>query len=588
MESIRIHEEDFDIILYLDNNSFFGYKYNNDNTIEKIDENVFKYFNFLTCSNNYSTLANDGEYKVILDNNTNFKHYYKDDKEDYEMFFLNNGKELISYQSDKVKIMIKNISKAFIIGTATVCISLSGMNMVQAKTNQISNNAPSNQQIIVENLVPLNEKTIESANVYVANNDLTYDDVKSLIYGSSKLTDDEKKLLCNEDFINDSLEIINKSNLLKFDLLSSLRDIDIESYHDNDEMVHGYYKPITPNIIYIKDYNEMTSKIKDTISHEEMHMWQYHYSEYTLLKEACAEIMSEEYFEDSKVNSYYSEVFLVKKLMEIIGSKPVLEYNYTGNKKLIDNEVKPYLTSEQYKSFVECLNFQYNDSDELHKIDEEFNSLLNIIYKNKYGKNPSEDLVISLLDKKDNSLKRDYFNKAKKNESYYMDRKTISTISMTLDAAIQRNYVLVQEEVKEYVDYDHVYDFLAAHNNKGLTRRCQYIENFKEERASYKKDGVKVSGYLGDEYMQDIPEEELIEKGIILECDYYYIKDRKMITSKEYFNKEYNEKNKLNFIANLDKCYNVVFNEDGDLVIYISSIMPLPTIDEKFESSKVR
>ena len=99
---------------------------------------------------------------------------------------------------------------------------------------------------------------------------------------------------------------------------------------------------------------------------------------------------------------------------------------------------------------------------------------------------------------------------------------------------------------------------------------------------------MKITGYYNDELLSNVPEQELIEKGIILECEYYYIKDSKKLTPKEFFNNEYNSNSRLNYMPNTDKCYYVTFNGDGDMEVYFSSKTYLPTINEKFENQRSR
>ena len=590
MEAVRIHEKNYNIVLYLDNDKFFGYKFNKDNTIEKIDNNVFKYFNVLTCSNNYSILPNENEYKVVLDNETKFKHYYKDGKEDIEMFFKNNGKELISYQQSNATKAIRNISKAFIIGSTTICLSLGAYHLVELHANKPSNVNINKQEVSVENNIAIDELTHDQLIARVANNDITYEDVKSLIYGSNGLSDEEKEFLCNEDYIKDVLEIINESNLVKYDLLSSLQGINIKSYNDYESNVYGYYNPSTPNTIYIKNYNGLTNKTKDTISHESVHMYQYHYCDYEILKEACAEIASEEYFDVYGINAYNDQIIAVKKLMEIIGPKPVFYYTYTGDFSLIDKEVRPYLSDLEYGQFINSLNYDYNNDNVNNSKLKKLNELIAIMYKNKFNKDIKDDVVMNLLNENNQTLVRYYSNERKitPDNSYYLDKENITTLNMTLNAAIMGEYVIAEEEVKEYVSSDKVYEYLKEHNNKGLIRHCTYVDGFKEEKASYKADGVKVSGYLNNEYIKDASEDDLIKKGIILDCEYYFVKDKKRLSSEEYFNNEYDKNNQINYIQNNLKCYKIVANNGEDIEIYVSPTVYLPTVNERLDNTKIK
>lgn len=592
MEIVRIHEKNYDIVLFLDTNNYYGYKFNKDNTIEKIDRNVFKYFDFLTCSNNFSVLPNIGDYKVVLDNNTNFKHFFKNDSEDYEMFFLNNGKEIISYQSIDINRAIRNISKAFIIGSTTVCLSLGAINLVNANESKLTTNA---QPIVVvhqeeTSQQKVNEDDEDKLIARVASSDITYEDVVNLINSSNNLSKEEKEFLINKRLIEDVLKMVNTTNITKYDVLTSLKDLSIEQYSSDEDNVYGYYKSTTPNKIYVKNYNGINSYIKDTISHEYIHLYQYHYCEYEVLKEATAEIISDEYFEESRINAYNRQVIIVKKLMEIIGPEPVWQYTFTGDFSLIEKNIKPYLSEDQYKLFTNCLSYNYDDDSLNEKKFDNLDILLGIIYNNKYNKNIKEDEIISLYDNPNVQVRRYYFNKDYINQdnSYYEDGNNITTTSMTPTAAVVNEYVYVEEEIKEYITNDQIQNYLKTHDNKGLIRHCSYIKNFKEESAKFKDGSIIISGYLDDKYIKEVSEDELVKKGIIIKCEYYYVKDKRYLSTEEYLGEKYDKNNQLNYIINKDKCYNLVFNNEGDFEIYQSSIVSIPTINEKFGNDRVR
>ena len=591
MESIRIHEKNYDIVLYLDKNKFFGYKFNNDNTIEKIDKNVFKYFDFFVCSNNYTVLPGVDDYKVVLDNETNFKHYFKGGSEDYNMFFLNNGTKEISFnQKRTINDLIKNISISFIIGSTTVCLTLGAFNLIQLHTNNVIQPNISTNEVISAEKRDLNEQKEDRLIEQVVSGDITYDDIKNLIYSSSNLNQEEKDYINNEDLLRDVIDTINNYNITKYDLLRSFKDLDIRTYNDGLKEVDGYYIPNTPNIIFIKNYDGLTSETRDIVAHEQIHLLQYHYLDYSLLKEATAEIISNEYNKNSNINAYSDQIYLTKKLMEIIGPDPVWYYVFTGDFTSVEKEVKPYLNDKEYSTFLYCLKYDYyNSQDNKEKI-EKLNTLLDTIYKNKYNANIRSDQIIPLLNDKSTNLKRYYFNKRyiNRENSYYEDETQVTNISMTLNEAVLKDYIHVIEDVKEYIPDDKIYDYLKSHDNKGLKRHCVYINDFKETSIKYSDKEVRISGYLNGKYYDNVLEKDLIEKGIIINSNYYYIRDKKVLSAEEYFNKKYDPNNKLEYVLNHDKCYFATYSSQGDILIYISTKQELPTISERFENSKVR
>ena len=58
MERVIIKDDISNIILYLDKNNFYGYRFYNDNRVEKLDKSVFNYFSFIYPSNNSHILSN--------------------------------------------------------------------------------------------------------------------------------------------------------------------------------------------------------------------------------------------------------------------------------------------------------------------------------------------------------------------------------------------------------------------------------------------------------------------------------------------------------------------------------------------------
>lgn len=414
--------------------------------------------------------------------------------------------------------------------------------------------------------------------------DITYQDVYALLYSSKHLTEDEKAFLDNENLINDVLFTINKNNINKRRLLYSLKNIDIHPYTDADEHTLGYYDPSRPNVINVKNYTELGRIKKDTISHEYIHLLQYDYLEYNMLNEACAEIVSSEYFEDAKDSAYSDYIYLTKKLMEIIGPVPVWVYTFTGDFSLIESNVSPYFDKNEYNAFLDCIKSDEDNSYRRHSRVDKLNTLLDTLYKRKYDDYASNDKVIPLLGNP--NLKRYYFNKRliNRENSYYEDGKTITTVSMTMDEAIKNGYVYVEEEIKENIPRERIKNYLVTHYNKGLMRRCVYVQGFSETEVLYRNGKIIVTGHLNCKEYNDVPENQLIEEGVIEDCHYYYVKDKKKLSYDEYKNNKFDPDNKLNFFPDRNKCYEVSLNGTGEVNISLSSKTYLAPIYEKFQA----
>ena len=268
--------------------------------------------------------------------------------------------------------------------------------------------------------------------------DVTIDSLKEKINSSKYLNKDEKDVLFNEDFFEDILPLVNKSNYSKAILKHRFTNINIKSYDGSNRGDKGYYEELCYNTLNVADYSpEKIKELLDIISHEFIHMCQEFY-EYPVLSEASAEILSFEYFH-CPIYAYTQEVFLVRKLMETIGSYPVLEYVINGNFKLIEENVKPYLTDRQYSTFLKCLKktspyLNENEKGNLNILD----FMIDLIYRNKYNEEPYSNEGIKSLSAKSSS--RYYFNKRKMTQelSYYVMPREV----MPLKEAIEKNYIV--------------------------------------------------------------------------------------------------------------------------------------------------
>lgn len=597
MEIVRIHDKLSNILLYLNNNYYFGYKFNNDKTIENINKSVFKYFSFLLCSNNFTRLSDENNYKVILDNDTNFKHYFKGPYEDYEMFFLNNGKSITLFDKD-IKLddnLIKknNLSKQFIIGTLTIVLSLNSMMLVDIWCNKyIQNNYENLRKEL--GLYDNDDELIS----YIKENDLTIQDIIYLINKSPNLSESEKDYLIQIDYISDILNEVNQDNFYKYELMKSLTDLSINNFdNDKNDLIVGYYDTSKPNKIFVRDYKKIDYLNKDCISHEFIHLTQEKCSvSLNVISEACAEIISNEYYPQTSIDTYHEEVKIIKKLMEIIGSYPIWHYNFTGDFSLIEKEIKPYFSELDYDEFLKDLS--YDNSDIKDKITKcyNLNLLISKLYYNKYNENISNNLIMNLITNNDKSLKRYYFNKRYINmqNSYYYDYNDVYEITMTLDEAILNDYVYPYINPVKHLNEDELNDILNSNENNYLNHNVtfnnivingklasknSYIDNFKELKLEIKNNKLYIFGKLDGKIICE-EEKYFIDNNILLNRDYYYIGDAKKLSKEEYFNQEYDDSLiKMEYYKNPD--YEIISSEDNkELIVLIPTKKQLPTIDE--------
>ena len=425
------------IIKEKDNNYYINLN-NEDKTISIIHSNrnktkclteeeaIYLLEKILSSNLTYKEKYND--YDVYLDEANN-KRYFKDGTEDFKMFFYNNGINYIKYKLfDK-----NNISKLFRINKEeTIFVIIIGIAAIL--------------------LIPeYRYKFIDS----IYSNEITYDTAKELIMDSENLTIEDKIYLCNEDFLNDVINVSNSNR--NYSLREKLNNIKINNYEEEDKPhTLGYYSSLEPNVIYMREdiIPDNFDSYKDTLSHEFVHLLQNE-SEYLYIHEASAELLSYEYYND-KVNSYEEEVLRLRVLMEIIGPQPILECNFSENDSSFEKAIKEYLEEDDAKRLLELFKScsdDFYDQEKETKINNEVDSLLSTMYFNKYNKDINNDELIKAIYKNNYSIKRYYFNQNKEgfSEEITLNRKNIELDKISIDEVIN------SDKVKEYTYTDTKY-----------------------------------------------------------------------------------------------------------------------------------
>jgi len=476
METIIIDELDRRTYIDIDRNTRMGNTFYNDGRIEPVTSDVLSVFQAFVLSKNNKELPNEGKYKVILDNETGFKHYFLNGEESYIMFFLNNGEDGRVYKDKKKKKIINDNypekvetlkEKIFNIGDTIVRCTCMGlllvmMSLFMTNTLYVASNPHAYKDFgtfpIISYLTGNIQKTYDA------------DELITRIRSSKVLETEDQLFLANKDFLEDIMPYVNASNDARFCYSKRFNNIHIEIHPHNENYI-GYYMPTVANCLYVsEDIANDNQKYNNTLAHEFVHLCQSS-NRYNLLIEATAEILSYEYYEDSPLTSYPDEVYLTRKLMEIIGPEPILHYVIGNNFTYIEKAMKPLLSKSEYHEFVSDLSrpnrgeLFYNEE----KVKAKFASLdrlLDKAYKSKYGMDSSEDKVLPYL--RDPNLVRYYFNHRKINNDYsYLSLPIFYEEHLTLEEAHNEGYVyLIQTDDDgkiipiSYQDYmDSKYDF---------------------------------------------------------------------------------------------------------------------------------
>ena len=410
MLKAKIVIEDAEYKFYIDDKSYkvqifsdskIGYL--NDDEVKKLINSLFE--------DDKRFYKKENGYDIYLDSNNN-KRFIKDGVEDLKLFFLSNGTSAITYITGNKK---DGETKRFILGkksnillncTMSFMLFLSSLNLFMFYDNdQYHNN--------VTNLIYETSELIKDR-------DLTSNEVMDLIKNSKGkiITKQDKKFLSNKYFIDFVLE--NTSLSRQCSLRSHITDIDIgyfdEQFKEANPDIAGYYDPLIENMIFI--YSAEVQDRDGILAHEYAHLWQYS-NKYLYIREACAELMSSEFF-DRYCNSYIDQIRRVCVLMEIIGPEPVIECNFKGNPENFENTIKDILGEEEGNKLLN-LFLEVPSYEDSMKVNAEIDKYLAKMYNIVYSDDIDNNLVIKDLKEIDAIEKilyhRKYFNK--NNHGYY-------------------------------------------------------------------------------------------------------------------------------------------------------------------------
>ncbi len=476
METLFIENEEKNSIIDLENEKISGYSFFKDGRVEPINSSVLNVFNGFFLSNNRTVLPNEGKYRVILDNETGFKHYFDGDSEDFLMFFDMNGEDVTIYDVVNSKLhenhvfdrenytvkarafkLGKNLVKATAAGLVGVMIFLATLNTAYVVLNPEESKDYRNQ--------PLGRIVTDLKGV-------STDEAIRMIMASKNLSDKDKMFLANRDLFDDLLPYINQSSEAKYLLYKKLDNLTVKTYDNTNMNNNGFYSIGDLNALYIAE-SSVEDYYEDVISHEFIHLLQKNYY-YNVITEACAEILSSEYFDEAMPYSYHEEVKEVKKLMEIIGPEPILKYICADDFAAIEREVIPYFSAEELNEFRDALhkkdvsNPEYND-DEIHIQMLKLDHLLCELFERKFGYPASEDHVMAGLNT--DTVGRCYFNSKKQTGQFNYTIHPVD-LNISLEEACNFNIVNMYQEYgnnRVLVSYE---DYMNS--NYDLNRRLEF------------------------------------------------------------------------------------------------------------------
>ena len=409
--------------LYLKNQNnnliYYGFCVKNDN-VYPIDKNIIDtVYNLVKVNDSCEYIGDYLNYKVYLDKENNLKHYLKNGIEDFEMFFKNNGEDLILYGKHVAK---NSDSKKFHIGKYILLISLGVLTTIMSylvaipviRTINSKGNFTNNIQYSLA-------KPVYSISEFL-NLDLKCIDVSEALelITSSQLSDNVKNMLANEKLLNDVFPYY-KDTEMEYIIKIKLKNLKVRIYEPDENIItdsnitNGFYNDLIPNVLNVKNIKNY----EDNLKHEFIHLLQSPDRKYIFLHEAVAEIAANEYLDKSS-SSYIAAVLNTQLLMDTIGPKIVWETVFSGDDTNLVNVLKNNLNESDYNELMLYLKSRPEDvqSDSMR-----INEIISNLYRNINSKNIRDDRNIYKED--GYRISRYYFNNEKMNTE---NKKSINEI----------------------------------------------------------------------------------------------------------------------------------------------------------------
>ena len=557
MEKIIVKEGSNVSTIFLDSTTYYGYTINNQSIIPCI-EDLSSIFSFFSLSKNHSPFQKEGKYDVCTDYSSGFKHYFINGKEDFYSFFIQNGTSTTVYKGDKTPFNLNDLrffssGEKVVICSFIACLLISGMTPNLVRSYQV----PA-QDVIVESI-----------------QDYTLEQIRDYIYSSPFLSIEEKNFLYNPEYLSLVIDTVNQSNVAKNNFSTYFHNISIEPLileEDNKGPSGGRYKLSTPSTLYVSSYKELNDGNKDTVAHEYVHLCQ-DTTGYDLIIESCAEIISHEFFGHNTERSYYSQVKLVKKLMEIIGTDAIWYYNFTGDFSKIEEQVRPYLSEDEYCDFLDTLTFDYVNHMENRPKEKRFQELLEIMYQNKYHEDMKDNPIFEYIDMGGFHLHRYYFNPALKSESYYLDYENGSYQTMSCEEAMEADILQIYAVHKTPITQEEAFQLLDSDDciiDRDIRKRDHDISIL---RSKYSASKLVVSVIIEGVRYDDVDIDDLVREGL-LEVDYSKVQ-QKTLSYEDFVNHNYWEDATILF----GKASDTTFH-DGMVEAFIPMKIILPPVGE--------
>ena len=484
--------------IYIDKHkNLISYYYENGN--KKIINNdliILLIKELVTC--HHKKFLYQDEYEVYLDEQTGYKHFYKDGKENYTIFFYENGYDAILYKENSNQ----SNFKTFTVKGTKICISII---LLLTVINGIKSN-------IVQNP----EKIVSPQIEYTQENELTVDSsfFKDFILNSENLTKEEKQLLINNQFFKDLSETPITSSR-KSSLEEKFNNITIKTGTEGrpSPNVLGWYIDLFPNTIHVVDENDNNTKI-----HEFIHLTQ-EFTEYSYIREACADLISLEYYGIEDSLTYNDAATRIQFLMELIGPEIIWNLNFNGDETSFENKIYELLPEESAIKLLQL--FKQNPANITVEKNQEQNKEIDKYLYQIYNTLTNENNPLNTI-QEETGITFDTFNS---NQTYFNHSNNEYSFSfskiITLEEAKQKGLVNISVAEKTYISEDNI-EKLKSQEIPIFTE-YEILNNNFQIMPSVDKNQEIIDIVYNINNDETYTLEEAEQKGYI-ECKYWYYK----------------------------------------------------------------
>lgn len=411
-----------------ENIEIYGHYFEN-NKFYPLNNEVFNEFNKLKLGKNYkkidTIIENNINYDVILDLDTNLKHYFNNGKENAQMFF-HNFKPLVVALSNNQKENLKYMAGLLLI---VLNFEIFAFNAVHIKS--ITINQPSSYNRTIEQL---NETP-----------ELTVDIIKNIINSNPNLEGYDRNIILNDELLNWAMPYINMNKEYRAELYHYI----LPNFKIKKENIEGntlglrYYDKLVIDINKINN-SDINSKdfYIDILTHEFAHILMS-FNKYPFIDEGLTEIVTNEFahYDKDPSNGYIRNQKYIKILMEIIGTEPIVKYCFTGDIGYIKHELISYLPEEKINNLIECFKM-VDDDENFNKVE----SILKEAFYNKYGIQMENSYLIKYY-----LTNINYFNNPTEKIQIHIT-ETICTTKEYIDENNVKHEIEVAHDIDEYIN----------------------------------------------------------------------------------------------------------------------------------------